>query len=144
MNSDDQTYALIALAVAYAPFIAAYGGWKRVNGGGIWKFLAFCFCTLAIAFVLPILGIPMLAPVAIVLWILAWVFAGLARYGASRQATADANLKAANATLKAIEHQNELLEAQQERSANKRKLQKLVTTLERQQGEDVVYVWDGR
>jgi hypothetical protein len=96
-SGDGEVYLLIALAVAYAPFITAFGAFRGVQGGGVWKFLAFCFCTLAIA-----TGVLVNFVLGMILWLVAWVFAGLTRHFASRSATADA-------TLKALQEQNALL-----------------------------------
>jgi hypothetical protein len=102
MTDDWQIYLLLGLAVVYSPFVLAYGAFRKVRGGGVWKFLSFCFCTLALlsAFgISPWLGI--------LLWLVAWVFAGVARSTANRDA-------GRHATLRAIREQNDLLRKQQE------------------------------
>ena len=67
----------------------------------MWKFLSFCFCTLAI-----LSGWFFGFGLGVVLWLIAWVFAGVTRHAASRDAVQ-------NATLRAIQEQNELLRKQQ-------------------------------
>ena len=96
-----EVYLLIALAVAYAPFITAFGAFRGVKGGGVWKFLAFCFCTLAIA-----ASVLVNFVLGVILWLVAWIFAGLTRHSASGNATAEA-------TLKALQEQNALLSKSQ-------------------------------
>ena len=84
-----EIYLLLALAAVYAPYIVADGLFWRVRGGGVWKFLSFCFCTLAI---LPVFFGP--GDLGVVLWLIAWVFAGMTRHTVSRNAVQNATLKA--------------------------------------------------
>jgi hypothetical protein len=102
--TEGQIYLVLALAAVYAPFIVADGLFRGRRGGGVWKFLSFCFCTLAI---LSVYFGSFGFGVGVVLWLIAWVFAGVTRHTASRDAVQ-------NATLKAIQEQNELLRKQQQ------------------------------
>jgi hypothetical protein len=96
MGKDD-VLLLFGLVVVYAPFLVAYGFFRSMPGCGVWKFLAFVCCTLAVlsAFVVHF-------GVGLVLWLIAWLFAGITRHAARREAVE-------NATLKAMQEQNELL-----------------------------------
>jgi len=63
-----------ALAIVYLPVIAATIGGKP--GGAIWKFLSFILCTIALGtFVLFVLSLAILGFPALVLAIIAWLFA---------------------------------------------------------------------
>lgn len=92
-------YVLIALLLVYAPLLVA-----KINGkpgGGIWTFLTFCCCTLALV------GIFFLGFIlSLVLWLVAWAFAAAARSSVRRVAHEAA-------TLRALEEQNQLLRRQQ-------------------------------
>jgi len=62
--------AAILLVVMFLPLAFAVFGY-----GGIWKFLTLLCCVLTLLSVISVIGIPF----AIFWWILAWVFAALAR-----------------------------------------------------------------
>jgi PAN domain len=97
-------YLLLVLAIIYLPLIVT-GFWP---GAGIWKFLAFVFCTLAIVSVF-FAGVLAGVPVAILCWLVAWVFGGIA-LGSIRRTRREDNM------LHAIEDQARLLQALQEQN----------------------------
>jgi hypothetical protein len=107
--SDGQIYLLLALVAIYAPLVVSFG--RGQPGAGVWKFLTFCCCTLAVVLLIAgffyfsvFLGLAL----AIISWLFAWVFAGVARSSIRRAAVE-------NATLRAIE---ELLKKQTAKSPN--------------------------
>ena len=104
--NDGQIYSVLGLAVVYAPFLVAYGLFRGSQGGGVWKFLSFCCCTLALV---SAFGVSFV--LGTVLWLLAWLFAGVTQHTARRDAVE-------NATLRALQEQNELLKKQAAQSAN--------------------------
>jgi hypothetical protein len=71
--TDVDISALMALAIIYAPLIVA--GWGR--GGGVWTFLTFLLCTLALA------GLLFFVVPGVIAWLVAWGTAAAA-HGAKR------------------------------------------------------------
>jgi hypothetical protein len=88
-----QFYLLLVLAIIYLPLLIS--GFSA--GAGIWKFLAFAFCTLAIV---SIFFVSVL--VGIVCWLVAWVFGGIALSSIRRTRREDKMLHA-------VEEQTRLL-----------------------------------
>src|SRR5947209_2671744 len=111
---DAQGYMLIGLAIVYLPLIVADLGSK---GGGIWKFLSFLLCTIALGAVVPsaigILFGPVIGGVSLVLGIIAWLFAWACAAAARSAARRDADNKA---MLAALQEQNRLLRQQAARA----------------------------
>jgi ABC-type sulfate transport system permease component len=95
--NEGQVYILLVLLVIYLPLVVT--GFRP--GSGIWKFLAFAFCTLAI-----IGSIFVSLVVGVLCWLIAWVFGGIA-LGAMRRTAREDRM------LKALEEQNRLLQQQQ-------------------------------
>jgi hypothetical protein len=91
---------VLLAAVVYAPFIVAYGAFRDLPGGGVWKFLTFVFCTLTVA-----AAFTDSFGMTLVLWLIAWVLAGIMRQTARREAVD-------NKALSALQEQNELLKKQ--------------------------------
>jgi hypothetical protein len=106
--SEGQIYLLLVLAAAYAPLLVASG--RGQPGAGVWKFLTFCCCTLALVLPFAGFGSMLYLGLGIVSWLFAWVFAGVARSSIRRAAVE-------NATLRAIEEQTKLLRQQATQSA---------------------------
>jgi hypothetical protein len=68
-----QLWTLALFALLFAPFIVAYGPFRSRSRVGVWKFLAFALSgfTVVVGFIAgPLMGI--------IVWFIAWVFAGIA------------------------------------------------------------------
>src|SRR5262245_11684315 len=93
-----QFYVLLVLAVVYLPLLVT--GFRA--GAGIWKFLAFAFCTLAMVsgFFVGFVGV-------ILFWLVAWVFGAIALASIQRTRREDKMLKV-------LEEQNRLLRQYQQ------------------------------
>jgi hypothetical protein len=87
MSEEEKFYLLLGAGAVYAPFFVAASG---RHGGGVWKFLSFCFCTFAVVLpimdtfeeVLPVIAFissPILLGLGIISWSFAWIFAVVAR-----------------------------------------------------------------
>jgi hypothetical protein len=96
-----QFYLVLVLAIIYLPLLVS-GFWA---GAGIWKFLAFAFCTLAIVSIFFVS-----VPVGILCWLVGWVFGGIA-LGSIRRTRREDKM------LHAIEEQTRLLRQSQEIAA---------------------------
>jgi hypothetical protein len=116
--SDHAYVLIIALAIVYLPLIVADLGSR---GGGIWKFLAFMLCTIALgAAFLSAFGVVIgvvtgsviggvSLMVGLVAWLFAWACAAAARSAARREADS-------KAMLAALQEQNRILRQQEARA----------------------------
>jgi hypothetical protein len=96
---------IVALVIVYLPWIASGVISFSPRGGGIWRFLTFVFCTVALA------GIFFFIVPGVIAWIVAWMCAAASRSAIARSRVEDA-------TLRAIEEQNQLLREQAATSAS--------------------------
>jgi hypothetical protein len=92
MSDRGSEFIIITLAIVYLPLLVADIGNK---GGGIWKFLSFVLCTIALgtaALSLPTLGASLVP--GVIAWLFAWACAAAARSAARRDAHEKAVLAA--------------------------------------------------
>jgi hypothetical protein len=73
MNETGPFWGLVILALLFAPFVVAYGPFRSRSRVGVWKFLALALCVFAV--VIGFLGSLLLG---VIVWFIAWVFAGVA------------------------------------------------------------------
>jgi hypothetical protein len=92
--SPNDAFLLLGLLVVYAPFLVAFGVFRGVPRAGVWKFVC---CTLA-----GVAAIAVHFAVGLVLWLIAWLFAGITLQTTRREAVE-------SATLRAMQEQNKLL-----------------------------------
>ena len=105
MSDYGPLYLIFALALLYAPFIAASGR----RGGGVWKFLSL-FCSTVALFS----AFEYSAVLGVIVWTFAWVFAGVALFNSTWLARGEAQIAVETATLRAMQEQNELLRGHQD------------------------------
>jgi hypothetical protein len=103
MNETFSVITIVALVVVYLPWIASGVISFNPREGGIWRFLAFFLCTLALV------GIFFFIVPGVIAWIIAWMCAAASRSAIARSRADERVLTAHERMLQALKEENKLL-----------------------------------